>query len=136
MAGKYIHDTLGTLPVKMGAEDDMQNGLHLYNKGQFTSAIQKFESILQKDSSNYSAQRLAGIAYLRLGNYNKALDYFQQLEKYTSNYSNEGKFLRALTLMKRNQTGDKRQARQLLQEVVDNDLEGKEASQQWLDKKW
>jgi tetratricopeptide (TPR) repeat protein len=95
----------------------------------------QFESIIQRDSSDFSAKRYAGIVYLRLGNYDKALDHFKQLEKNTSLYSNPATFFHALTLMKRNQPGDKQQARRLLQQVIDNDLEGKETAQQWL-KKW
>jgi tetratricopeptide (TPR) repeat protein len=137
MADKYIKDSFQTLRVKMGtSQDSLQNAVQLYNEGQLTSSAEIFEDIAQRDSSNTKAITNAGIAYLRLGNYDKALVYFQQLEKYTSLYINPGKFLHALTLLKRNQPGDKQQARQLLQQVVDNDLEEKETAKQWLDKKW
>jgi len=38
--------------------------------------------------------------------------------------------------MKRNQPGDKEQARKLLKQVSDNDLDEKKTADQWLDKKW
>jgi hypothetical protein len=81
-----------------------------------------------------SAKKYAGIVYLRLSNYDKALAYFQDLEKYTSLYANPAIFYHTLTLMKRNQPGDKQTAKQLLQQVVQNNLEGKGNAKQWLDK--
>ncbi len=108
--------------------------MRLYNEHQLDSSLRLFESIIQRDTANISAKKYAGIVYLRLGNYDKALAYFQELEKYTSLYSNPATFYHALALMKRNQPGDKQQARQLLQQVVQNDLEEKETAQQWLKK--
>jgi tetratricopeptide (TPR) repeat protein len=136
MADKYIKDSFQTLRVKMGtSQDSLQNAVQLYNEGQLTSSAEIFEDIAQRDSSNTKAITNAGIAYLRLGNYDKALVYFQQLENYSLAF-NPGTFYHALTLLKRNQPGDKKQARQLLQQVVDNDLEEKETARQWLKKKW
>jgi tetratricopeptide (TPR) repeat protein len=136
MAKEYIEKNLRTLPVTMGTEkDSIQDGLRLYNGNQLDSSLKLFENIIQRDSSNFSVKNYAGIVYLRLENYDKALAYFQDLEKYTSLYSNPATFYHALTLMKRNQPGDKQTARQLLQQVVQNDLEGKETAKQWL-KKW
>ena len=78
-------------------------------------------------------KKYLGIVYLRLGNYQKALFYFHQFESDTL-YSNPSVFYQALTLLKRNLPGDKEKARELLQQVRDNDLEGKEFAQKWLDK--
>jgi tetratricopeptide (TPR) repeat protein len=136
MADKYINSNFETLSVTMSTKkDSMQDGLSLYNKKQYNSALQQFETIIQRDTANYSAKRFAGIVYLRLGNYDKALAYFQQLEKY-SLYSNPAVFYQALTLLKRNQPGDKQKARQLLQQVTSQHLSGEETAQQWLDRRW
>ena len=70
-----------------------------------------------------------------LGNYNKALSYFQQLGTYHL-YANPAIFYQALTMMKRNQPGDKEEAKRLLKEVSDNNLAEKETADQWLNKKW
>ena len=94
--------------------------------------MKQFENIIQKDTGNYLIKNYLGIVYLRLGNYDKALRYFQQLENYSSLSSNPGVFNQALTLMKRNQPGDKQKAKLLLQQVVDHDLYGKKAARQWL----
>jgi len=135
MADNYINENLKTLSVTMGtAIDSIQNGLRLYNEGQYDSALQQFETISQKDTGNYLAKKYAGIVYLRLDNYDKALLYFQQLESYSYFFSNPAIFYHALTLLKRNQPGDKQQAEQLLRQVVDRDLDEKETAQRWLKK--
>jgi cytochrome c-type biogenesis protein CcmH/NrfG len=134
-AENYIRQNLSTLPVTMGTRlDSLEQGLRLYNEGQLDASRKIFEAIVQTDTSNYSAKKYLGIVYLRLANYDKALLYFQQLENY-SLYSNPAIFYQALTLMKRNQPGDKPKAKLLLQQVVDNNLEEKETAERWL-KKW
>jgi len=137
LADKYIKTEFENLGVSMGStRDSMQEGLRLYNVKQYDSALQQFEQIILRDTSNYTAKRYAGDCSLMLGNYDKALNYFQQLATYTSNYSNPGIFYQAVTLMKRNQPGDKEEAKRLLKQVVNNDLDGKETADQWLKKKW
>ena len=134
MADNYINDNFKTLPVKMSAEkDSIQDGLRLYNDGRYDAALKQFGSIAQRDTGNYLLKNYMGIVYLKLGNYEKALQYFKQFEKDTL-YANPSQFNQALTLMKRNLPGDKQKAKELLQSVKDNDLEGKEFAQKWLDK--
>ena len=131
MADKYIKENFETLGVTMGTElDSIEEGKRLYNKAHYDSAIQQFQSIIQRDTAKFEAKRYLGIAYLKVGNYDKALLYFQQLGNY-SLFSNPAIFYQALTLMKRNQPGDKQKAKQLLQQVIDNDLDGKETARQW-----
>jgi tetratricopeptide (TPR) repeat protein len=135
LADNYITANLQALSVTLGpGEDSIQHGLDLYNKGELGSSLNLFETVIQHDTSNFTAKKYAGIVYLRLANYDKALEYFNQLGHY-SLYSNPAKFYQALTLMKRNAPGDKQQARQLLQQVVQDHLEGEETARQWL-KKW
>jgi len=135
MADTYINKDLKTLGVKMSAElDSIQNGLRLYNNGQYDSSLVIFETISQREPGDYLPKYYAGIVYLQLGNYEKALQYFRQFENDTL-YSNPSLFYQALTLLKRNLPGDKQKARELLQRVVDNDLGKKETAQEWL-KQW
>jgi tetratricopeptide (TPR) repeat protein len=134
IADNYIKQDLSNLPVTMGTTmDSLQQGLKLYNEGNLNSSLKIFESIIMRDTSNYSAIKYLGIIYLRLADYKKALAYFQQLANYPL-YSNPALFYQALTLMKRNLSGDKPKARLLLQNVVDNNLEGKQTAMQWLNK--
>jgi len=58
------------------------------------------------------------IVYLGLGDYDKALMFFQTLEKYRPFRPRH--IHKDLTLLKRNQSGDKQQGRQLLQQVLKN----------------
>ena len=134
LADKYIQEHLQKFDVTMGNEDEMQKGLDLYNKGRNAEALQQFENILRKDSSSFIAIEKAGIVSLRLQEYDKALDYFKRLENYPGLHANRAVFYQALTLLKRNLPGDKQKAEVLLQRIVKNDMDGKEAAQELLKK--
>ena len=136
LADKYVLENFQTLPVKMGGkEDSLQTGLRLFNEGRLEDALKQFETLVVNDTSFFEAKKYAGVVSLRLGQYEKAISYFSQLENDTKYFANPGKFYHALTLMRRNQPGDEQTARQLLQQVKDNDLEKREEAENWL-KKW
>src|SRR5436190_18356407 len=63
MADAYINDNLKTLSVKMGARDSIQDGLRFYNENHLDSALQQFETILQRDTGNYLIKNYLGIVY-------------------------------------------------------------------------
>ena len=50
-------------------------------------------------------------------------------------YSNPGMFLKAVTLLMRNEQDDKAQAKLLLEQVVNKNEEGSKTALEWL-KKW
>jgi tetratricopeptide (TPR) repeat protein len=136
LADKYVKENFQTLPVTMGnKEDSLQTGLRLYNANRLEEALKRFENLALNDTSFFEAKKYAGIVSLRLKQYDKAIDYFSQLANYSQLYANPGKFYHALTLMKRNRPGDSENAKQLLREVVENDLEEKKVAEEWL-KKW
>ena len=62
---------------------------------------------------------------MKLQQYNKAIQYFQALSQQTNLYSNPGKFYEALVLMKQNTT-DGKKIKEILNEVIINNLEGNE----------
>jgi tetratricopeptide (TPR) repeat protein len=135
LADQYIEQKLNTLGVKMTTtEDRLQTGKRLYDEGKIREALQQFEIIVGSDPSNSYAKQFAGVACLRLEQYDKALEYFMQLESHKNLYSNPAIFYQALTLMKRNLPGDKRRAKLLLQQVVEKNLERKSDAQALLDK--
>lgn len=137
LADQYISGQLQNLPVKMSSvQDDLQKAIALYNQGQLPEALTRFQQLLKQDSARPRAKIYSGIVCLRLQLYDKALDYFRQLEADTTLYSNPALFYQSLTLMKRNHPGDSQKARQLLQLVVDRDLDKKEEAQQLLLKHW
>jgi tetratricopeptide (TPR) repeat protein len=135
LAGQYEKEQLQTLPVTMsGRSDSLQTGLRLYNDGKYSEALAQFENILRSDTSNFTAKKYAGISALRLKEYDRALSYFEQMATHQGLYSNPAQILQAVTLMERNQPRDDAKAKQLLHDIVANDLEGKEFAQEWLRK--
>ena len=135
LANQYIQQHLQSLSVTMSSQgNSIQDGLNLYNEGKLPQALQQFEKIISGDTSNFNAKKYAGIVSLEMKQYDKALTYFTQLENYPNRYSNPGKLLKAITLMERNSAGDAEQAKALLHQVMQNNLEGKETAQEWLSK--
>jgi len=135
LAQNYITENLGKLGVSMSdSKDELQRGLSFYNEGKLKQALQIFEKMIILDSSNFTAKKYAGITSLRLQQYDKAIHYFKLLEDQRNLYANPGAFLQATTLLKRNLPGDKQKAIELLNQVVQNDLEGKETAELWLKK--
>ena len=134
VADRYIRDQLQTLSVSMGTQDSLQSAINLYNQEKLLDALKGFEDILKKDPSNFQAAQDAGLTSLRLQRYDAALDYFKQMEAHKELYSNSALFYQAITLMKRNDPGDSQKAKQLLQQVVHDNLEGKEVAAKWLEK--
>jgi tetratricopeptide (TPR) repeat protein len=134
LANRYMEQHWQTLGVSMSSrEDSIQTGLLLYNEGKWQEALRQFESIIRSGNPGFEVKKYAGIVALRLKDYDKALIYFSQLTDYKL-YANPGLFYQAITLMERNRSGDPVYAKQLLQQVVKNDLEGKETALEWLRK--
>jgi tetratricopeptide (TPR) repeat protein len=132
LADQYIGNHFSVLGVKMGEkEDSLEAAKNLYNNKQFPEALRKFEKIIREDSAADEPKKMAGIVSLRMGDYDKAIEYFTQLENLRL-YSNPGKFLHALALIKRNRTGDREMAKELLKQVVDLNLGEKETARKWL----
>ena len=134
LADKYIQQNFQTLGVTMGTQDSLQSGLNLFNSKKLAEALTMFETLAKNNPANSDAKKYAGIVSLRLNNYDKALEYFTMLEADTGLYSNPGKFYKAITLLKRNKDGDKEAAKLLLQQVRDENLEGKSEAEEWLEK--
>jgi tetratricopeptide (TPR) repeat protein len=133
MADTYVHEKFEQMSVTMGIENGLQKGTRLYNEKKFTEALNQFNDILKTDTANTEAKKCAGIVSLQLKDYDKALAYFIQYEN-TPLYVNPGKFYHALTLLKRNQPGDLDEAKNLLQQIVSNDLAEKKTAEEWLKK--
>jgi hypothetical protein len=134
LADRFARENWKSLDLTMGATvDSMQAALRLYNDGQVREAGIAFEKMVGSDSSNIFAKTYAGIVSFRLKDYDKALFWFGLLEKkHKEYYVNPAKFYQAITLMERDHPGDKEQARLLLQQVIEKDLDGKEFAQKWI----
>jgi tetratricopeptide (TPR) repeat protein len=138
LADKFIKENFSSLSVTMDArQNDLQSAIGLYNAGKLTEALEQFEIIMKSDSSQSNkAKNYAGIVYLEMKNYDKALACFTQLEDNTYLFSNPAKLYKAITLMRRNNSGDADSAKILLQQIVQKNLEGKETAEEWLKEKW
>ncbi len=135
LADRYANEKLEVLGVKMSIEEDeMQRGLKLYNEGKFVEALQVFEKLIGSDAGSFKALEYAGITCYRLKHYDKALTWFVKLENFPGLHANPGKFYHALALMKRNLPGDAETAKQLLQDVVKNNLDKSEDAKELLEK--
>jgi tetratricopeptide (TPR) repeat protein len=135
IADEYMQQHFQRLDISMTSrQDSMETGKNLYNDGKLSEALQQFEKIINTNNENFDAKKYAGIVSIKLKNYDKALAYFSQIEN-DSVFSNPAKMYKAITLMERNSAGDKEQAKELLQQIIQNNLEGKETAEEWL-KKW
>ncbi|MGB8193692.1 MAG: hypothetical protein WCF67_17300 [Chitinophagaceae bacterium] len=133
LAEKYIDKDLHKMDVKMsGGKDHIQTGQNLYNEGKDAEALQEFELAIKSDPAQAEPKKFAGIVSLRMEDYDRALNYFRQVDSIPQ-YSNPGKFYQALTLMKRNQPGDRQEAKKLLEDVVAKKLEKHATAEEWLD---
>jgi len=133
LANEYIQSDLAIISTDMGMGDSIEIGKKLYNEGKFEDAQKQFERIILADSLESSAKEYAGIVSLRLEQYDKAIQYFVELEN-TRLKINPGKFYHALTLMKRNGPGDLQEAKKLLHAVEEENLKFKDIAKKWLNK--
>lgn len=134
LAENYIDKNFQTLGVTMGNRNEKQDAIQLYNTGDLNGAFRSFAQLHEKDPDDPEVLKYAGISALRSHNYDKAIEYFSTLESIEGLYSNPGKFYLALTLLQRNEKSDKEKSKLLLQQVVEQNLEGKSVAEKWLKK--
>lgn len=133
LAANYVNEKYTTLGVEMGiSADQLQQGVEAYNHQQYAQARTLFDQVIGREPSNSEAIRNSGLASLQLKQYDVALSKFEELAALKGLYANPGKFLQALTLIKRNEAGDMQKARSLLKQVTDENLEGKATAEKWL----
>jgi tetratricopeptide (TPR) repeat protein len=132
IADRYIKTELNSFGSTMGKVNNMEEVKGLYNNGKYAEAMAKLTDMLKEKQDDAEAIKIAGIVSLRMENYDQALGYFKWLAEQKGYYDNPGEFYQALTLMKRNLPGDKQKAKTLLQDVVKQNLTGKETAQDWL----
>ncbi len=131
LAINYVQDNYTHLSQEMGNQDSLQQGLSAYNSKDYHTALLIFETYAKSHPGNEDAKKYSGLGYLLTENYDKALQQFDELANIQGLRSNPGVFLKAVTLLERNNPGDKEQAKLLLKQVVDQKLEGKEKAEEW-----
>jgi hypothetical protein len=134
-AGDYIRTHYDHLSLTLdGTRDSLTQGITAYNNRDLTHALSLFTTLAHDHPGNTDARLYGGLAYLRLGAYDQALHQFDTLANMASLYSNPGPFLKAVTLLQRNATGDRENARVILQDVVRRNLDGSQEAAAWLKK--
>jgi tetratricopeptide (TPR) repeat protein len=133
LAAAYYDENLTQLSQTMDAtRDSLQLGIAAYNNKDFAKALSYFEAIYSRHPEHSEALKNAGIAHLAAGDYEKALNSFEQLSAMKDLYANPGDFLSAVTLLLRDGKGDKETARQLLERIVKEKAEGSREAEEWL----
>jgi len=148
LANAYIQDSYSQLGTTMGGgASQLDRGIDLYNHQQFAEAEAIFTAELAAQSHTAipggltkgdlkrqpvsdRALKFAGLAALRQRKYDTAIERFHELGQRTDLFSNPGLFLEALARLKRNEPMDKEQAKKLLDDVIDRNLEGRKAAEQ------
>ena len=136
LANEYVNGNLTSISQTMDASSDsLQIGIAAYNKKDYTSSLQIFENVYRAQPNNTDALKYLGQSYLMTGDFDKAIASFDELSG-KSTFSNQGPFLKAVTLMKRDSADDKEVARGLLERISqqDNNLDGKKEAREWLSK--
>ena len=133
LASNYIKDY--DFGVTMDAShDSLQLGIQAFQKEDYTKALGYFEGVAERNPTNSDAKINAGLAYLQLNNYDKALQEFDEVAKMEGLFYNPGDFLKAVALIKRDEPGDEAAAKALLQKVVNENKGGNEEAKEWLKK--
>ncbi len=130
LAKSYSDSAFEQLSLTMDASrDSLQQGIAAYNAGKWDEAEKLFDGIYTAHPDTLEALRLSGIVSFKKKNYDKAISRFHELATHQELFFNPGLFYQGITLLIRNSKGDKEQARLLLQQVVNGNLDGsKEAN--------
>ena len=123
-----IEEELQPPSPKMGPSDTMELGKTAYKNAEYDRALQLYGAVLEADSTQDQALLGKGRTFLAQKNYDSALYYFDKLSVLKL-HSNSGPYDAALTLLERNRQGDREKAKQLLQKVVADSLEGNKQAQ-------
>jgi tetratricopeptide (TPR) repeat protein len=122
------------LRIRMNvSEDSLRLAISKYHDGHYATSLRLCEGVLKREPASTDARQIAGIVYLHLLDYTPAIEHFHELGKQHSLPSNPGKFYEAIALLKRDASGDREKAKLLLEEVIDQNLEGKNEAVIWLD---
>ncbi|MFT4152631.1 tetratricopeptide repeat protein [Parafilimonas sp.] len=133
LASQYINN-IDLSQTMDASHDSLQLGIAAYKNRDYSKALGYFEGVVKQDTANSDAKKYAGLAYMQLNDYDKALEAFDALANMKGLYYNPGDFLKAVALLKRNKAGDEATAKTLLQQVVNENESEKETAEEWLKK--
>lgn len=131
---EYVRNELVLSNTMDASRDSMQTAIVAYKNQHYPEAIQIFSSLSKTHPEDQQTLKYLGQSYLLNKNYNEAINVFDRLSAIPGLQSNAGPFLKGITLMERNQPGDRQLAKTLFQQVTEQDLEGKKQAEEWLRK--
>lgn len=134
LASAYIDQNLTTISVTMGAEQDsLALGVNAYNEHDLERAERIFQSLLKYPSVRFDGMKYLGLVALARGEYGSAVDRFDSLANYEGMHANPGLFYKAVTLMKRSEPNDVREAKEILALIVREEMAGHKQAEHWLE---
>jgi hypothetical protein len=134
LANAYVEENLQTLSITMnGSQDSLQLGISAFNKKNYLSAERIFRALKKQPTLGPEATKNLGILYLVTGQFGEALLAFDSLSVNKNLYANPGPFYKAITLMQRDEGRDLKDAKIILQEVIDKQLPGNKEAERWID---
>jgi len=131
IADQYIAANLNTLGLNMGSSDSLQAGIAAYNSKAYDRAEQLFVPLTVKTETASEAIKYLGLTHLAIKQYDEALKNFDQLSAMPL-YTNPGQFYKALTLMARSQGSDTKQAKEILEHIINKNLYGSQEARNWI----
>jgi tetratricopeptide (TPR) repeat protein len=127
VASVYIEENLMNLPVKMDeTQDSLELGKRFYNEKKYAKALPIFKQLSDNEPQ---ALEFTGLTALQMNQFEEAINYFERLAENTELIANKGKFYMALTYLKQ---GNTPKGKQLLQEVITQNLAGKKEAEKIL----
>ena len=133
LAVNYFQENLQQLSQTMSSADDsLQLGIAAYNNKEYDKALSYFRNVYKTHPENSDAKKYTGLSYLAKRDYENALKEFEALAKTPNLYSNPGQFLKAITLLMRNEDGDRQSAKEILEQLANKNVEGSKESREWL----
>ena len=134
-ASVYLAQHYHTMPVQLGNGDDaLQTAILQYNKSGYGAALQSADAYLKNHPNDPEGLKIRGFANLRLKHFDEAIADFKHVAMQKGLYQNPGKFYEAMGHLLRNQPGDERKARALLEEIIRENQTGKAKALEWLGK--
>ena len=114
---KTTRDSKAPSAASGEVQQQVNDGVSLYNAGDYPSANEKFKDALNNDPNQDQALYYSGMSFFNTAEYDKALPLFEKILKHkNSSYFQAAQWQIAQIYVKK---GDAKQARKALNEVID-----------------
>ncbi|WP_234735777.1 RNA polymerase sigma factor [Tellurirhabdus bombi] len=135
LANQFIEQHFDKLSNTLAVQSDsIQTGIRFFSAGKFTEAERIFSNLLEQAPDDENLLKLGGLVSLRAGNHAQAIACFDRLGQRSDSFANQEIFYEAITYLKQGQPNTKNTAKELLQRVIQENLEGKDEAERLLRK--